>query len=147
MLHGDKDTPPSWLIRARRELGVREGKNDTRILQYRSATKQRRWVGTSSAWCADFIGWCLEQEGVSSTKSAGAASYRKYGRKSELRPGAVVFFGPRDPDSGATGHVAFVNAYPEGDYVECISGNCGNAVRLKKYLVADVLACRWPEFP
>lgn len=147
--HGSDDTP-CWLVRARREIGVVEGVNDTRILQYRTATKLRPWAKTSgpgSPWCADFAGWCLEGEGITSTRSAAAASYKTWGKPSELRAGAVVVFGPHDPDAGGTGHVGFVDTFPVDGWLWVISGNCGNAVRRKRYRVADIVACRWPEIP
>jgi uncharacterized protein (TIGR02594 family) len=140
---------PAWLARALREVGVREGKDDARILQYRTATKLRPWAGTSgpgSPWCADFVGWCLEQEDVASTRSAAAASYAAYGRESGLLPGAIVLFGKRDPDAAGTGHVGFVVAEPVGGMVEVVSGNQADAVTRKLYPTSKVAACRWPVF-
>ncbi len=142
------DDPP-WLVYAREELGVQEGRDDARILSYRAATKERPWARTSgagSAWCSDFLCHCLERCGVRSTRSAGAASWRKWGKESPLVPGAVVYFGTDDPDSGGTGHVGFVHAAPVDGWVEVVSGNCRNAVRLKRYRVDAVGACRWPDF-
>lgn len=142
------DDPP-WLVRAREDIGVREGRDDAKILAYRQFTKERPWAGTSgagSSWCSDACCAWFERTGVRSTRSAGAASWRRWGRESPLLPGAVVYFGPADPDSGGTGHVGLVNAAPVDGMVEVVSGNCRNAVRLKAYLVEDVLACRWPVF-
>lgn len=141
---------PEWLRLALLDIGVREGRDDARILGYRKYTKERPWVGTSgrgSAWCADFVSAKLEESGVRSTRSAGAASYKRWGKECEPKPGAVVVFGPHDPDAAGTGHVGFIRAFPVGGLVEVCSGNCANQVKLKKYRVADIVACRWPEFP
>ncbi len=150
MIPPNSTDEPAWLTHARKDLGVREGRDDTRILGYRAYTKERPWAKTSgkgSAWCADFVSAKLEETGVRSTRSAGASSYKRWGKECEPKPGAVVFFGPNDPDAGGTGHVGFISAYPADGWVEVLSGNCRNAVRLKNYLVSDIVACRWPEFP
>jgi uncharacterized protein (TIGR02594 family) len=145
MVNGDSDTP-SWLARARRELGVREGKDDTRILQYHQCTGLKA-RSSKVPWCASYVCFCLEQEGVKSTRSAAAASYKMFGKESEVRPGAIIVFGPKDLDSGHTGHVGFVNATPKGLYVQVVSGNQNNRVTLKNYRISDAVAIRWPEFP
>ncbi len=146
MLHGDKDTPPSWLVRARRELGVREGLNDTRIIQYHQCTGLKAKT-SKTAWCASFVCWVLEQEGIRSTRSAAAASYKGYGTPCELQPGAIIVFPKNDPDAAGTGHVGFVNNFPVGGRVEVVSGNQNNAVTLKMYDWRKAVAVRWPEFP
>jgi uncharacterized protein (TIGR02594 family) len=145
MVNGDSDTP-SWLARARRELGVREGKDDTRILQYHQCTGLKA-RSSKVPWCASYVCFCLEQEGVKSTRSATAASYKTFGKESEVRPGAIIVFPKFDIDSGGTGHVGFVNAWPVGGTVEVISGNCANSVKLKNYKWRTAVAVRWPEFP
>ena len=142
------DDPP-WLVRAREDIGVREGRDDARILAYRQFTKERPWAGTAgpgSAWCSDALNSWLGRCGVRGTLSAGAASWKRWGRESDVVPGAIVVFGPHDPDAAGTGHVGIVDAPPVGGKVAVVSGNCGNAVRRKIYDVADVVACRWPVF-
>lgn len=142
-------SPYPWLDIARKELGVREivgGKHNPRVLEYHAATR----LGAKTdevPWCASFVGWCLQQAGLESTRSAAAKSYATYGSSTFLMPGAIIVFGPHDPDAVGTGHVGFVNAMAQGAYVEVISGNCNNAVRLKKYRWADAVAVRWPTPP
>lgn len=144
MVNGD-DTP-SWLARARCELGVTEvvGKgHNPRVLQYHQATRLRA-ATDEVPWCASFVCWCLENEGIASTRSAAAKSFENWGRASLLIPGAVILFGKHDPDAKGTGHVGFVNDHAKGSFVEVVSGNCRNAVRLKNYKWADAVAVRWP---
>ena len=140
---------PSWLTRARREIGVLEypGKrNNVRVLQYHQATRLRA-TSDETAWCAAFVCWALEEEGVVSTRSAAARSYRTYGRPSELVPGAIVYFLPTDPDAASPGHVAFVDRVDETlGIVWVVGGNQGNKVSSAARRIADVAACRWPTF-
>lgn len=149
MIPPKSDDTPSWLVRARRELGVTEivgGRHNPRILEYHGATRLRA-VTDEVAWCASFVCWALEQEGIRSTRSAAAASYKEFGRASLLNPGAIILFGKHDPDAKGSGHVGFVNAPAVGEWVEVLSGNCSNQVKLKKYRWATAVAVRWPENP
>lgn len=98
------------------------------------------------------MGWCLEQEGVRSTRSAAASSYRGYGRAlripDELRPGAILYFAPNDPDAGGTGHVTILDSL-EGlaqGRIWAIGGNQGNAVTSARRRVADIVYAGWPVF-
>lgn len=137
---------PSWLARALREIGVREvwgAAHNPRVLQYHQATRLKA-VTDETAWCAAFVCWCLEQEGITSTRSAAAASYITYGKACALAPGAVVVFGKHDPDAAGTGHVGFVTRILDVDHIEVVSGNCGNMVKLKAYSRDAIVAVRWP---
>jgi uncharacterized protein (TIGR02594 family) len=149
MISIENGDTPSWLVRARREIGVREivgVKHSPRVLEYHAAT-HGRFKDDETAWCSSFVCWCLEGEGVRSTRSARAASYAEFGRASLLNPGAIILFGKHDPDAKGSGHVGFVNKHPDGEWVEVLSGNCNNAVRLKMYRWSQAVAVRWPEFP
>lgn len=149
MIPPKSDDTPSWLVRARRELGVAEiagGRHNPRILQYHAATRLRAKTD-EVPWCASFVCWCLEGEGMNSPRSAAAASFRTWGRASLLNPGAVILFPKHDPDAKGSGHVGLVNAHPEGEWVEVLSGNQGNRVTLKRYRWSTAVAVRWPESP
>ena len=144
----DSSNEPIWLQAARREIGVKErpGAGDhPRILQYHQATRLRA-THDSVAWCASFVCWVLESVGLTSTRSAAAASYRTYGRKCELVPGAIVVFGKADPDAAGTGHVGFCVGV-EGDQVLLLGGNQGNAVCIAKRPISRIVSVRWPEVP
>lgn len=138
------DDPP-WLQVARRELGVKERpgfNHNPRILQYHAST---RLHGTTDEipWCASFVGWCLETVGLTSTRSAAAASYRTYGQRCELKLGAIVVFGKADRDAAGTGHVAFCVGV-EGDEVLVLGGNQRNAVSIARRPRSAVVSVRWP---
>ncbi len=143
------DIAPEWLRLARLDIGIREGKDDAKILAYRAYTKERPWAGTSgagSAWCSDACNAWMERAGVKGTRSAGAASWRRWGKACEPRVGAVIVFGPSDPDAAGTGHVGLIDRV-EGEWVWVLGGNQSNAVNVRKRRLADAVATRWPEFP
>lgn len=139
---------PVWLTIARREIGVKErhgSSHNSRILQYHAAT--RLHANTDEVpWCASFVCWVLEKAGFTSTRSAAAASYTKYGQPCELQDGAIVVFSKADPDAGGTGHVAFCVGI-EGDDVLVLGGNQANAVNVAKRPKSRIVAIRWPEAP
>lgn len=148
MIPPKSNDDPSWLIRARRELGQKEIKganHNARILQYHQATKLKAKADEVS-WCASFVGFCLEQEGVASTRSAAARSYATYGEACELKPGAILYFKPSDPDAGGTGHVGFCDYVGPNGVVYLIGGNQRNRVGSDPRPIASISACRWPVF-
>jgi uncharacterized protein (TIGR02594 family) len=136
---------PPWLQVARREIGVKERpgiRHHPRVLQYHAATRLHA-TSDEVPWCASYVCWCLETAGITSTRSAAAASYRTWGQKCELKVGAVIVFGKADPDAAGTGHVGFCVGV-EGDRVLCLGGNQRNAVSIAKRPVAGIVAVRWP---
>ncbi len=136
---------PPWLARARRELGVKEVKGAghcARILQYHQATRLKA-QSDEIPWCASFVCWCLEGEGIRSTRSARAADYATWGKETYLEPGAVVVFGKADPDSGGSGHVGLLTGV-EGDGLWILGGNQANAVTIALRPASRMVACRWP---
>jgi uncharacterized protein (TIGR02594 family) len=139
------DMPP-WLQVAHREIGVKERpgfNNNPRILQYHATT---RLHGTTDEipWCASFVGFCLEQVGLTSTRSAAAASYRTYGQRCEPKPGAIVVFGKADRDAAGTGHVAFYVGDDGPDHILVLGGNQKNQVSIAKRLRSAIVSVRWP---
>jgi uncharacterized protein (TIGR02594 family) len=141
---GSSDETP-WLQVGLREVGVKERPgiaHHPRILQYHATTRLHA-TSDEIAWCAAFVSWCLEAAGITSTRSAAAASYRTWGQRCELKPGAVIVFGKTDPDAAGTGHVGFCVGV-EGDYVLCLGGNQSNAVSIARRPIAGIVAVRWP---
>lgn len=70
-----------WLWVAMEEEGVHEtpGPEHTgRILEYHAITTLKA-SDDETPWCAAFVGWCLEQAGIRSTRSAAAKSYLQWG--------------------------------------------------------------------
>jgi len=74
---------PSWMSFAWRDFGVKEIKgrrDETRIVKYFRAVGHSKITDDETAWCAAFVGACLEQAGIASTRSLMARSYLKWGR-------------------------------------------------------------------
>lgn len=96
-----------------------------------------------TAWCAGYVGGCLEQCGIRSTRSGLARSYLKWGVEiTEPRIGAIVVYW-RIKRYGGSGHVGFVAGLPEGGFVPTLGGNQGNKVCIKPYPQSRVLGYRW----
>lgn len=96
-----------------------------------------------TAWCAAFVGACLERCGKGSTRSLRARSYLDFGTPiDEPRVGAIVVF-PRgtDPQSG---HVGFVAGSTETT-IAVLGGNQGGKVSVAHFQRSSVLGYRWPE--
>lgn len=136
----------SWMKIAEGELGEKEisgSKHNPRILEYHSTTG-----GFSSdevPWCASFVNWVMIKAGLKSRSSGGinwalAASWLKYGKACELKPGAIVVVSP----TPGRFHVTFcykVNA----DSFEGLGGNQSNACNIQTYAKHKVKGCRWPK--
>lgn len=136
---------PEWLKIAIKERDVEEFPgvpSNPRIEDYLRSTTYN--VTTDDQpWCAAFVGWCLEQAGVPSTKSARARSYLDWGI-SIAKPihGCVVVLA-RGPDK-EKGHVGFFWS-EDLDQVYVLGGNQSNKVCVRGYYKYNVLGYRVPE--
>ncbi|MFM1814310.1 MAG: hypothetical protein RLZ98_1005 [Pseudomonadota bacterium] len=137
---------PAWMAEAWREYGQREiaGSNhNARIVAlYRDAGH----AGIRSdevAWCAAFVGACLERAGYRCTRSLMARSYLGWGRATEKpRTGAVAVF-TRGIDAAA-GHVGFWIA-ENGSHILLLGGNQSDSVNLMWIEKSRLLGLRLPE--
>lgn len=96
--------------------------------------------GNAEPWCADFVSWVLKETGRPFTGGASGGWrlawtpdirdwFNARGRYrtravAQPEPGDVIWFG--------RGHVGFVRRV-QGDRIETIEGNAGDAVRLRVY--------------
>lgn len=102
------------------------------------------WVEHDSvAWCAAFVGHCLEQAGLRSTRRLTARSYLDWGLPVDLddaQEGDIVVFwrGRRD---GGQGHVGFFVARA-GASIEVLGGNQADGVTIRRYARAKLLGVR-----
>lgn len=96
------------------------------------------------AWCAGFVGGCLEKCGIQSTRSGLARSYLDWGEECEHEIGAVVVFW-RIRKRSTFGHVGLVAGPIDGGFVPTLGGNQGNKVCIKPYPVSRVLGYRKPK--
>lgn len=97
-----------------------------------------------TAWCAAFVGACLELSGFRSTRSVSARSYQRFGRALAVpEKGCIAVFW-RGSKSGRLGHVGFFD-HADGDFIYVLGGNQGNSVRIAAYPAKQLLGYVMPE--
>lgn len=130
---------------ARGLIGTTEGKgpeNNPAIMAMYASVGQD-WVEHDDvAWCAAFVGHCLEAAGIRSTRKLTARSYLDWGMPVEVadaRQGDIGVI-PRGRSSWQ-GHVFFIDRI-EGAWVWGLGGNQDDAVNIKRYPVSKLLGVR-----
>jgi uncharacterized protein (TIGR02594 family) len=130
---------------ARSYIGTTEGPGpaDNPLIIEMYASVGHDWVEHDSvAWCAAFVGHCLEQAGIRSTRKLTARSYLDWGVPVEVadaEPGDIGVI-PRGSSSWQ-GHVFFIDRI-EGPWVWGLGGNQNDAVNVKRYPVSKLLGVR-----
>ena len=136
---------PVWMAKAWAELGQHElpGSDDNqRIIELFRAVGHAEVRHDETAWCAAFVGACLERGGKASTRSLLAKSYLEWGDTlPQPRPGCVCVFSRGDDPT--QGHVGFWLGEAAGIIV-VLGGNQRNAVSVTTMPAARLLGCRWP---
>ena len=139
--------PPLWLYGAESFIGTKEirgKKHNSKIVQFFKSIGTRI-RNDETPWCAAFVGHVLELCGLSSTKSAGARSYNKWGFEiKEPAVGAVVVFW-RGSRLGWSGHVGFIVGKDSENNLLVLGGNQANAVNIRAFKTSRVLSYRWPK--
>ena len=130
---------------ARGYIGTTEGPgsaDNPKILEM-YASVGHDWVEHDSvAWCAAFVGHCLETAGVRSTRKLNARSYLDWGVPVEVTDAQQGDIGviPRG-NSSWQGHVFFIDRI-EGAWVWGLGGNQDDAVNVNRYPVSKLLGVR-----
>ena len=130
---------------ARSYIGLSEGPGpaDNPVILEMYASVGHDWVEHDSvAWCAAFVGHCLEQAGIRSTRKLTARSYLDWGvpvKTADAQQGDIGVI-PRGRSSWQ-GHVFFINRM-EGAWVWGLGGNQSDAVNIKRYPVSKLLGVR-----
>ncbi|WP_374332215.1 TIGR02594 family protein [Aestuariivirga sp.] len=131
---------------ARSYLGTKEvtGPADNPKIMEMYRTVGQDWVEHDEmAWCAAFVGHCLETSGIASTQKLNARSYLTWGEKvpslEQAKEGDVVVLSRGT--SGWQGHVAFF-LRAVGQQVEVLGGNQGNGVSITRYPKSKILGIR-----
>jgi len=130
---------------ARSYIGTTEGPGpaDNPIIMEMYASIGHDWVEHDSvAWCAAFVGHCLEQAGIRSTRKLTARSYLDWGVPVDFADAQKGDIGviPRGSSSWQ-GHVFFIDRI-EGQWVWGLGGNQDDAVNVKRYPVSKLLGVR-----
>lgn len=97
-------------------------------------------LNDETPWCAAAINTALIETGYKGTGSAAAISFANYGMPCNKIRGAIIVF--KWADGGH--HVALLNRVIDDKYVECLGGNQADTVKLSKYKISSIIACRWP---
>jgi uncharacterized protein (TIGR02594 family) len=136
---------PAWLEHAWRELGERESAgsaSNPRVMAFYREVGHADVADDEVAWCAAFVGACLERAGEPSTRSLLARSYLEWGEPLvEPMLGALAVLS-RGTDPGA-GHVGFVVGRCDGRLV-LLGGNQQDAVTVQAFDDERLLGFRWP---
>lgn len=134
---------PTWLAEARRHLGVREipGVNHhPLIVKMWKAIKRGGIKDDETPWCAAFVGFCLENAGIVSSRFESARSYLTWGVKLQAPVlGCIVVF-----TRAGGGHVGFVTGITFDGQLLVLGGNQGNEVNIRKFSIDRVSGYRWP---
>lgn len=138
---------PAWLVHARQNLGLREipgPKHHPVILAMWRAIKRGGIKDDETAWCAAFVGWCLESTGHVSSRFESARSYLNWGVPlADPVVGAVCVLGR--PGHAGAGHAFFVTGMTATGNPVGIGGNQRNAVAEDSFDADRVLGYRWPH--
>ena len=97
-----------------------------------------------TAWCAAFAWWILRESGctIPASRPATARSLLNYGKKCDLKKGAIVIFWRVSPTDWR-GHVGFVSHWDD-NYIYVLGGNQSRCVNISRYPRSRVLGYRWP---
>ena len=130
---------------ARSYIGTTEGPGpaDNPIIMEMYASVGHDWVEHDSvAWCAAFVGHCLERAGIRSTRKLTARSYLDWGVPIDVTDAQQCDIGviPRG-SSNWQGHVFFIDRI-EGAWVWGLGGNQDDAVNVKRFPVSKLLGVR-----
>ncbi len=138
-------TQPPWMALAWADLGLHEipGRaNNARITDYFARIGHRAVQDDETAWCAAFVGACLERSNLVSTRSLAARSYLTWGRASEPEPGCITILSRGDDP--ALGHVGFLVGLTT-DKIVLLGGNQSDSVSVAAFDRSRLLACRLPS--
>lgn len=136
---------PRWLVAARRYVGTKEvkgSKHNPLILKWWQAIRAP-FTDDETPWCAGFVGGCLEEVGIKSSRSAAARSYEKWGvGLSKPAIGCIVTFSRK-----GGGHVGFCVGHTQTT-IAILGGNQRDQVNTTIYpkngTALKVTSYRWP---
>lgn len=136
---------PPWMAAAWAELGQSEiggARANPRIVDYFNQVGHSSITDDETAWCAAFVGACLERAGFASTRSLMARSYLDWGdAASEPGIGSIAVL--TRGTSASLGHVGFLVGMTD-TALYLLGGNQSNAVSVARFDRSRLLATRMP---
>lgn len=143
------DGAPPWLVTAESLHGQHEGtkrRPNPVVKKVMADAGFAKFSAAETAWCAAFVGACLERNGYPSAKTLSARGYLKWGVALEKpRPGCIVVLWRVSPKSWQ-GHVGFY-VREDSKYVYIRGGNQSDSVSIARFAKSRVLGYRWPRKP
>ena len=130
---------------ARSYIGTTEGPgtaDNSIIMEMYASVGHTHVEHDNVAWCAAFVGYCLEKSGIRSTRKLTARSYLDWGVPVDVvdaRQGDIGVI-PRGSSSWQ-GHVFFIDRI-EGQWVWGLGGNQDDAVNVRRYPASKLLGVR-----
>jgi uncharacterized protein (TIGR02594 family) len=143
------DGVPLWMKVARSLDGQREikGPRHNPVIVRMWEALKLPFRDDETPWCAAYVGYCLEEAGVRSTRSAAARSYEKWGirvAESAAPVGCVATFWRGSP-TGWQGHVGFLEGFDQRGRVLVRGGNQGDSVNVAPFDRARLTGLWWPS--
>jgi len=133
---------PAWIRKAETYIDQKEikgVKHNPLIVSMWKWIKRGGIKNDEVPWCAAFVGACLEQVGIVSSRFESAKSYLNWGYElASPQYGCVVVFGR---DGG--GHVGFVVGQDKKGRLMVLGGNQGDKVSIAPFDKSRVLGYRW----
>jgi uncharacterized protein (TIGR02594 family) len=140
-----KSPQPAWLDHAWASLGVHEvagPRSASDVLDFYRDAGHPEIRDDDVAWCAAFVGACLERASVNSTRSLRARSYQSWGDAIATPDiGAIAVFS-RGADI-TQGHVGFLIGSTR-THIMLLGGNQSDCVSVEAIPRDRLLALRWP---
>lgn len=143
VVQSNKLNEPIWIQVAKSYIGIEE------IVGYKHNPIILGWwkrlglpfTDDETPWCAGFVGGCLEECDIKSTKSGLALSYSNFGvRLDGPAVGAIVSM-----KRNGGGHVGFVVGVNKRGQLMVLGGNQSNAVNIKPFDASRIVAYTWPK--
>jgi uncharacterized protein (TIGR02594 family) len=136
---------PRWLEIAEGYIGTTEFKgirHNPIIVGFWKLIRRSGIKDDETPWCAAFVGGCLEQAGIASTRFESAASYLRWGR--EIANPVVGCVAVISRSGG--NHVFFViGENKDGTKLVGIGGNQSDAVTIATFDITRIRGYRWPQ--
>jgi uncharacterized protein (TIGR02594 family) len=128
----DLPTDPRWIAFARKYIGTHEiagPKDNPTILAMWKVIGINGVDHDETAWCAAFLGFCLEKNSIRSTRSGLARSYENWGVGLKAPAfGCIVTF-----KRVGGGHVGFVIGLDANGNLLVLGGNESDSVTIKAF--------------